>query len=451
MSTQIESTETTIDKPDSVVIPDEHDDFSVTDRYRYFVLGMLITVGVFSWVDRQIFAVLLESIKQEFTFSDTQLGLLGGLAFGLFYATVGLPIAWLCDKFNRRNIIVIALGLWSLMTALCGTANSFMTLFLARMGVGVGEAGGSPPAQSMICDYFPPERRGFALGTYFMLIPLGTLVGFLVGGWVNEFFGWRTAFMVVGIPGVVYAVFLVFMLKEPPRGHSENRKITISPPSLLSTIKYFLSRPTLRQVPIAGAIHGIGAWGGAIWLPAYFMRTHGMSSGEVGTWFAFIFGIAGAAGTFLGGYVVDRIVKTTGDSRWYMWFSALVILVSTPFSFVVYLWPTPVPALLILIIPVFIGHMFLGPVTATIQNLAGVRRRAMGAAFYLFLANMISMGFGPLIIGMTSDFFNAEYGNDSLRYSLLTLAVITSIWASVHFFLAARTLRQDLELANADS
>jgi MFS family permease len=425
--------------------------FSATQLYRSYVLGLLMTVGVFSWVDRQIFAVLLQSIKLEFSFSDTQLGLLGGVAFGLFYATVGLPIAWLADRFNRRNIIAVCLALWSAMTALCGMAGGFWSLFLARMGVGIGEAGGSAPAQSLVSDYFPPERRGYALGVLFMYLPLGFLVAFLVGGWVNEFFGWRTAFIVVGLPGVALALLLWLSLREPPRGHSENLRHSGPPPSLLSTVAYFVSRPSLRHLPVAGALHGIGAWGAGVWMPAYFIRAHGMTSGEIGTWFAFIFGIGGATGALFGGQIADRLARRSGDARWYAWFSGISLLVTVPFYFAVFLWPTPVPALLVFFVPILIGHMFLGPVTATIQNLGGVRRRAMAAAFYLFFANLISMTCGPLIIGVLSDYFNAQYGHDALRYSLLVLITLTSIWAALHFFLASRTLRADLAAANVDA
>lgn len=421
--------------------------FTASNAYRNYVLVLLITVGIFSWVDRNIFSILLEAIKHDFHFSDTQLGLLGGIAFGLFYASVGLPIAWLADRYNRRNIIAIALGLWSTTTALCGLATGFWTLFLARMGVGIGEAGGSPPAQSLISDYFPPERRGFALGVYFMLIPLGFLVGFLVGGWVNQFFGWRTAFLVVGVPGLILALLLRFTLREPPRGHSENLNHSAPPPPILSTIRYFLSRPSLRHLPLAGAIHGVGAWGAGVWMPAYFIRVHGMTSGQVGTWLALIFGIAGSIGAFYGGYIADFIVKRTGDVRWSAWFCSIVLLLTLPFSILVYLWPTPIPALLFFIFPILVGHMFLGPVTGMIQNLAGVKRRAMAAAFYLFLANLIAMGGGPLIIGVISDVFHARFGDNSLRYSLLVLTLITTVWASVHFFLAARTLKDDMEAA----
>jgi len=432
-------------------VPDNAGSFHVTDRYRYYVLGLLMAAGVFSWVDRQIFAILLEAIKHEFRFTDTQLGLLGGIAFGLFYASVGLPVAWMADKFNRRNIIAIAMALWSATTALSGLATGFWTLFLARMGVGIGEAGGSPPSQSLISDYFPPERRSFALGLLYIYLPLGFLVGFLVGGWVNQFFGWRAAFMVVGLPGLLLALVVRLTLREPPRGHSENLQSSGATPSLWSTLRYFMSRPSLRHIPLAGAIHGVGAWGASLWMPAYFMRVHGMTSGEIGTWLAFIFGIAGSLGTLCGGYIADSIVRRTGDARWYTWFCALSILLTVPFTFAVYLWPTPVPALLFFIPAILIMHMFLGPVMAMIQNLAGLRRRAVGAAFYLFLANLVSMGLGPLIIGVISDYFNARYGDNSLRYAILTLVVITSTWAPLHFFLAARTLREDLEIARVSS
>ena len=421
--------------------------FTVSNTYRYYVLALLVAVGICSWVDRNVFSVLLESIKLEFSFSDTQLGLLGGMAFGIFYASVGLPVAYLADRFNRRNLITIALFLWSLMTALSGAAVGFVTLFLTRIGVGVGEAGGAPPSQSLVSDYFPPEKRGFAMGILYLYIPLGFLVGFLIGGWVNEFFGWRRAFFVVGIPGIILALILRLTLREPPRGHAEKALDSGVTPSLHSTILYFLSRPAMRHIPLAGAISGIGLWAMGVWLPTYFIRIHGMGSGEVGTWMALIYGIGGGIGVLYGGYLSDRVVKATGDSRWYMWISALTVLISAPFAFPIFLSGTPLPAFLFLILPITVLHMSLGPIVAMIQGLAGLRRRAVAAAFYLFLANLISMGCGPTIVGMVSDYFSPRYGNESLRYALLVIVFITFLWSAIHFFLAARTLREDLALA----
>jgi MFS family permease len=424
--------------------------FAASERYRYYVLALLIAVGVCSWVDRTIFSILLHPMKLEFGFSDTQLGLLGGIAFGLFYATVGLPVAWLADRYNRRNIITVALTIWSAMTALGSLATGFATLFLARVGVGLGEAGGSPPSQSLVSDYFPPERRAFAMGILFMYIPLGFLIGFLVGGWVSEYHGWRVALVVVGLPGLALALLVRLTLREPPRGLSDTNVRTAPQPDPFDTLRYFLSRPSLRHLPLAGAIHGIGAWGAAQWLPSYFARVHGMGQVEIGTWLAIILGVFGSLGTFFGGRIADRLVARTGDARWYPWFSALVIVAGLPVGVLAYLWPTPVPALLFLMVPTFLGHMFLGPVTGTIQSLAGVRRRAMAAAFYLFLANLVSMGAGPLIIGVISDAFGERFGNDALRWSILVLTVITSLWAALHFVLAARTVREDLAMADLD-
>ena len=421
--------------------------FTVPNAYRYYVLGLLVAVGVCSWVDRTVFSVLLESIKLEFSFSDTQLGLLGGVAFGLFYASVGLPIAYLADRFNRRNIITIALFLWSLMTTLSGAAVGFVSLFLARIGVGVGEAGGAPPSQSLVSDYFPPEKRGFAMGILYLYIPLGFLVGFLIGGWIDQFFGWRKAFFVVGVPGIILSILLRLTLREPPRGHADGMQDSGVTPSLPSTILYFWSRPSMRHIPLAGAIYGVGMWAMGVWLPAYFIRVHGLGSGEVGTWMALIYGIGGGTGVIFGGYFSDRVVKATQDTRWYMWVCMLTVLMSAPFAFFVFLSKTPLPALLFLIIPITVIHMSLGPIIAMIQGLAGLRRRAVAAAFYLFLSNLVSMGAGPVIVGMVSDYFNPRYGNESLRYALLAIVVVTFLWAAIHFFLAARTLREDLALA----
>lgn len=422
----------------------------MSNAYSHYVLGLLIVSGVCSWVDRSIFSILLQSIKLDFSFSDTQLGLLGGVAFGLFYATVGFPIARLADQHSRRNLLSVALALWSIMTTVSGMATGFLTLFLTRIGVGIGEAGGTPPSHSLISDYFPPERRGFAMGILSSYIPLGFLVSFLLGGWINQLLGWRKAFFVVGIPGVLVALLIRITLREPPRGLSEKVLDPGKTPSVLSTIRHFWNRPAMRHIPLAGAIQGIGAWAMSVWLPAYFMRIYGMSSGEVGTWMALIYGIGGGMGALCGGYLADRLVRKTGDQRWYMWGSGLTILVFVPFSFFIFLSSTATQSLFLLIIPIITMHMYLGPVVAMMQGLAGLRRRAVAAAFYLFLTNLISMGVGPVLVGMISDYFGRQYGSASLRYALLSIVVVTFPWAAAHFFAAARTLREDLAYAQND-
>lgn len=424
--------------------------FTITPSYRIYVLGLLLAVYLFNFLDRQILSVLLEAIKQEFHFTDTQLGLLGGMAFALFYSTLGIPIAWLADRYNRRNIIGIAMALWSAMTAVCGLATGFASLFLARVGVGVGEAGGMPPSYSLVSDYFPPERRGTALAVLGMGVPLGVLVGFLVGGWVNEFFGWRAAFMTVGVPGIILALILRFTLREPPRGQFDTQKQHGPAPSFLSTVRYLWQRPACRHLTLAASLYGLAGWGAGIWQPSFFMRLHGMGSGEAGTWLAFVFGLSGATGSMLGGIVGDRLFKATGDARWYMWLSAGGIFFGIPFVFLVYLWPTPIPALLFLIVPTIFGHMYMGPVMAMLLGIAGAQRRALASAAYGLIINLVAMGIGPLLVGISSDHLLPRYGDESLRYSILTVVVVATSWAAVHFLFSNKTLREDLAAAEAD-
>ncbi|MFO1409130.1 MAG: MFS transporter [Steroidobacteraceae bacterium] len=419
--------------------------------YRRYVLALLLAVYVLSFVDRQILSVLLQAIKREFSFTDTELGLLGGIAFALFYSLVGLPLAVLADRINRRNLIAVALGLWSLMTAACGYAGGFVSLFLCRVGVGVGEAGGMPPSYSLISDYFPPARRGTALAVFGMGIPLGVLTGFLVGGWVNEYYGWRVAFRVVGIPGVVLALLLAATLREPPRGRYDPAPPPGAAPSILSTARFLWARRAVRHLCAAGALYGLAMWGAGVWQPAFFMRVHGMSSAQVGTWLALVFGLSGASGALLGGALGDRLYRASGDARWYAWISAGGVLVSVPFVFLVYLWPTPVPALLFLIVPTVFGHMYLGPAFALLLGMAGPRRRAVASSLYGLVLNLVSMGLGPLLVGFSSDRLQPRYGVLALRYSILVLVVTATSWAAIHFLCAARTLRADLAAAEAEA
>ena len=427
----------------------EHATFKVTDGYRNYVIVLVWLVMLSRFVDLQIIAVLLESIKQEFHFSDTQLGLLTGFAFSLFYATLGLPIAWLADRYNRRNIIALSLGLWSLMSALCGAATGFVSLFLARMGVGVGEAGGIPPSYSLISDYIERNRRGTVFAILNSSVPLGVFVGFLIGGWVNTYFGWRAAFVVVGLPGIFLALLIRFTLREPPRGHADGlAAITTSPP-LKETFAYLWSLHSYRHIVMATSIFTLGAIGSGIWIPSFFIRVHGMGVAEVGTWLAFLYGIGGAVGSTLGGTLADRLATRRHDARWYMWLSGITNVCILPFSLFVYLWPNPIQALMVHLGTTTLMHMYLGPAFGTVQNLAGAKRRAMASAINLFMINLIALGLGPLIVGMASDYFNARFGANALRYSILAVVLVAYNWAAVHFFLAARTLRQDLATAEA--
>jgi predicted MFS family arabinose efflux permease len=420
---------------------------ALSGSYRSYVLLVLVLVGTFAWIDRQVLAMVLQSVKREFSLSDTQLGMLGGVAFGLFYSTLALPVAWLADRFNRRNIIALALGLWSIATAVCGAATGYSGLFLARMGVGVGEAGAGAPSQSIISDLFPPQRRGLALGLLYSYMPLGYVASYSLGGWLNDEVGWRAAFLIFGVPGVLLALLVRVTVPEPLRGRSESRHISgkESAPQFWGTLRYFLRRPTLRHLPIAGAAHGIGMSAAGVWLPAFFIRTFGMSSTAIGMRLALIFGVAGLAGTLGGGYLADRLAGRRDDAAWYPRLCAIVLCTTLPFTIGMYLAKSATLALALFVVPTVLNHMILGPVLASVQNLAGPSRRAMAAAFYTLLVNLISYGAGPLVIGVLSDFFNARLGSDALRYSLMFLVPSSALLAAIYFALAARNMRADLE------
>ncbi len=416
---------------------------------RYYVLGLLTAVGVFSWMDRQLFSILLESIKRDLHLSDTELGLLGGVAFGLFYAAVGLPLARLADRTNRRTLLVLALALWSGMTALCGLCNSFTTMFLARTGVGIGEAGSAPASQSIVSDYFPPERRGLAMGILYTFVPIGYVLAYASGGLLNETVGWRAAFFLFGLPGLLLAGLIRLTINEPRRGHSEASNVVASPPPpLLVTLKSFARTPSLRHIPIAGALHGLGAFGAAVWVPAYFMRAHAMSSLAIGGRLALLMGTVGLSGALLGGFLCDRLIRRTHDPRWSMWVPAGFLLASVPFLIMTFTTSSSTLALAFYAVPVLCNHVVLGPIVSSMQTLAGVNKRAAVAAFYLFFVNLISMGFGPLVIGVVSDIFHARFGNASLQYSLMSLTAISCAWAALHLLLASRSIARDVLACN---
>lgn len=422
---------------------------AVSGNYKWYALGVLMLVYIFNFVDRQILAILQESIKNDLDLSDSQLGLIGGFAFALFYATLGIPIARLADRYSRAKIIALALATWSAMTALCGMANSFATLALARIGVGVGEAGCSPPAHSLISDFFEQERRATALSIYALGIPIGVMFGYLAGGWINEFFGWRIAFMVVGLPGVLLAVFVYFFLREPPRGMSEKQiEATAEQPAMMDVFHVLWSRRSFRHMSIAAGLHAFVGYGAGQWLPSYFQRVHEMPSGELGTWLALLAGIMGGLGTFLGGYLTDKY--GVDDKRWYMWIPGLSLVALTPFVVTAMLIDMPRVALLIYAIPAMIGSFYLGPTFSMTQSLVSVRMRAVAAAVLLFILNLIGLGAGPALVGFMSDLLEPTFGIQALRYALL-IAFMANLWSALHYFIAAKYIREDLIAAQASS
>ena len=409
--------------------------------YTRYALGLLTAVYVVNFVDRQVLSMLQESIKRDLGISDLQLGLLTGTAFGIFYATLGIPIARLADRMSRKWVIAVCLTIWSGMTALCGTAAGFMTLLVYRVGVGVGEAGGSPPSHSMISDYFPPERRATALGVFSLGVPLGILVGFMAGGWLDDFFGWRRAFIVVGLPGVLLAAVVAFTLREPPRGLSEGIQTTDTPaPTAGQVFAYLWRLKSFRHVALGSALYAFVGYSSTNWVPPFLIRSHGMEVSTVGTALALIIGIGGGLGIYLGGYITDRLTERNplNAVRVPMWAVALAF----PPGFIVFLAEDTTIALAAFVAPAFLGLMYQAPAFAVTQSLATPKMRATASAVLLFIINIIGLAMGPPITGALSDFLEPRFGDDALRYALLIVSA-GLLWSGVHFLLAGRTLVAD--------
>jgi predicted MFS family arabinose efflux permease len=423
------------------------DEATHSPGYARYVLGLLFVVYVFNFIDRQILAILLEPIKQDLGVSDTAMGFLTGFAFAVFYTFAGIPIARVADRGVRRSVIAAGAALWSAMTAASGLAQSFVQLALARVGVGIGEAACSPPAHSLLSDYFPPERRATALAIYAAGIHFGIAFGYLAGGWINEAFDWRTAFFVVGLPGIALALLVQLTVREPPRGLSEGVAGQEEVPATREVLRFLWSLRSFRHVSLASALTAFGGYGVASWTPAFLIRVHGMGTGEIGTWLGLIAGIAGATGAFLGGSLVDAL--RTRDPRYGVWVPAAAGLLGLPFVFVLLFWPEPRQALLLSAGGTLLGAMWLGPVFALTQTLVRIRMRAVASAILLFVVNLIGLGLGPQTVGLLNDLLNPRYGAGAVRVSLAAVVLVTSLWATLHFALAARTLRLDLEAKGA--
>jgi predicted MFS family arabinose efflux permease len=407
----------------------------ISTRQKNYTLFVLVLVFTSSHVDRQIMGILGQPIKESLMISDTQLGLLTGIMFAVFYATLGMPMAMWADRRNRRNLISFSVFLWSGMTALCGAANNFTQLLLLRIGVGVGEAGSNPPSHSMIADLYPKEQRATAMAIFGTGINWGILIGFLVGGWINEFYGWRTAFVVVGLPGIFLAILVRFTLKEPPRGYADaagEKPPEVIPPPFWSVAKFMITNPVLRNIVAAGTLIAFTGYASVIWVPIYLVRIHGMGTGEVGTYLALFIGVGGAAGIYLGGRLADFLSARRGE-QWLPWVVAIASLLGLPFLYFCFTAATQTGALWAYALPAALGTVYVAPGFALIQNHTPTEMRSVAAAINLFIVNIVGLGLGPFSVGFFSDLFTPEYGIDGLRYGLMTSLVVI-VWGSLHYY-----------------
>jgi MFS family permease len=409
--------------------------------YAYYVLSVCFTISAFGIVDRFLFGLMIEPIKAEFGVSDTVMGLLAGFAFAAFYTVVGIPVARWADRGVRRSIMALGLFLWSLMTVGCGLAQNLVQLALARILVGIGEAAGAPPGHSLLTDYFPPERRGQAMSMNAMGGSLGLILAFVVGGWLAEEYGWRTAFVVVGAPGIVMALVVRFTVWEPPRGRFDPPGASIEPATTRETLGFLLRIPTYWHIVAAGSLHSFAGIGASQWNAVFLMRVHGFGLAEAGMNLALLNASFAALAIGLSGFVADRLGRS--DVRWYQWLPACGTLIHTPAAVAFLLWPDPNVAVLFLPVSAFFGGFWAGPGIAMALTLAKPQMRATASALALLVMNLIGLGLGPTVVGILNDALEPSFGHLAVRYSLLIIAV-TSLWGGLHNYLAARALPRDL-------
>jgi MFS family permease len=409
---------------------------------RYYTLVLLMLVYALNFLDRTIFNVLIEPIKKEFQLSDTMLGLLAGFGFVLMYSALGMPIARLADRADRRNIVATGLAVWSAMTALCGVAQNVAMLALARIGVGIGESASTPASQSIIADLFAKDERPRALGIFAVGTYLGIFLGYFFGGWLNQYFGWRVAFISAGIPGVALALLLRLSVAEPPRRSDGAEKVPNE--AIGPTFAFLFSQKSFVLVLIGFCFAGFTNYSTSVWIPPFMGRVHHLTSAEIGTYAGTFKGLFGIAGALLGGFVVARIGKS--DDRWKVWAPAIMSGLAGPIFVVCMLTPSfAIMVATLGLFSLFVGF-HLGPIFAVAQTVAKTSMRALASATVLLTATCFGQGVGPLAVGYLNDLLGNEYGAEAVRYSLLVAAVAT-VAAALFFIWAAQSIRADIRRA----
>ena len=414
-------------------------------RARRYALGLLVVVYTFNFVDRQILAILLPAIQAEFGVGDTVLGFLAGTAFALFYATLGVPIALLADRWNRRNLIAISLALWSGMTALSGAAANVLQLALARIGVGIGEAGCSPAAHSMIADYYPPEQRSSAMGIYTLGISFGIMLAFFTGGWVVENLGWRQAFLIVGLPGIVLALLFRFTVKEPKRGLSEQRSDSGTHPGILEVARFLAARRSFLFISLGAAMASFAGYAVTNFFPSFLIRSHGMTPTEIGIYLGLALGLAGGLGFAGGGFLADRLARKGHDYA--LLGVACAMALATLLVATVFLADDRFVVMAVFAVAAVVSNLYLATTFAQTQGLVGLRMRGVASALMLFIINIVGLGLGPQTAGIVSDLLRESVGEQSMRYALLIVAGGAYPLSGLCYFVASRSIVTDLSRA----
>ncbi|MBT2186786.1 spinster family MFS transporter [Sphingobium nicotianae] len=402
------------------------------------VLGMLLIVYIFNFVDRQILSILAAPIQADLGLSDGQLGMLGGLAFALLYSTLGVSLAWLADRTSRSWVITISLVLWSGFTALCGSAQSFWHIFLARLGVGIGEAGGVAPSYALIGDYFPSHRRAFALSVYSLGIPLGSAAGVLAGGYIAAQVNWRTAFLVVGLAGLLIAPFFKLIAKD--RRPSMETTDATDAVRFRSIVVTLAAKPSFWLLSFGAATSSMLGYGLAFWLPSLLRRSFGLGLVETSHFIGAVLLSGGVAGISLGGWLGDRLGSR--DRAWFAYVPACAFVVGVPFFAAGIYSGSARWAFVLFLIPQAMAYVWLGPILSAVQHLVQPFARSTASALFLLINNLIGLGGGIYALGALSDALTPHYGTEALRYSMLYSLALYAV-AALFMALAGPRLRRD--------
>ncbi len=417
---------------------------------RWYVLFVMTVVYAVNIADRYVVSTLIEPIKHELALSDSAVGFLTGTALAIFYVTAGIPLGVLADRVNRRNMIAWSLAAWSVMTALCGLAQSYVQLLLARIGVGIGEAGGTPPSQSIVADCFPAQLRAAAMSIFAVGAAIGATLGSAGGGWLSDEYGWRSALIVFGLVGLPIALLVRFTVSEPRRGQLDGDPAQTSGTTLRETLRFIGSQKSLVHILAGATVLTFWGWGTLWWTPAFLVRSHELSVGQAGALLGPMHGIGGTAVMLLTAWFMARYGRA--DARRQAWFIALTTLLTTLPSILAYTTVSPATATLLFWIFVPITYLYIGPTSGLIQNLVFPGMRAQAFAVLLFVANVANLVIAPELIGLASDFLaqRIEDPRQSLRYALIASA-FTGFWAAYHYYAAVRYLPRDLERVGAQA
>lgn len=405
---------------------------------RAYILFLLAALSAFNFLDQQLMSILLEPIRREFQLSDIELGLLSGLAFAALYTIMSVPVGLWAADHSRRNLIALAAALWGIMTIAGGMAQSFTQLALARLGVGIGEAGGLPPSQAWVSDLYKRDERAAALAKLAAGVNVGALLAYLVGGFVGQRYGWRTAFIVGGIPPLLCAALLRMTTHEvmpvrPARAQGDPGSFAL----VRTTLIQMFGDPVIRQVLIAAVLAMTVGYGAIAWIASFLVRSHGLGIAQIGGYLALTIGIGGAIGSWLGGAISDRLRER--DARWSLWLVAIVFVIARPFAMAFYWVDDTALALVLFVLPGAVGAIHIGPSVAILYERVEARQRPLASALFLMILTLVGLGLGPLAVGAMSQIVFAKYGADSLRYALLVWQLV-GLWAAIHFYLGGAAL-----------